>query len=184
MSDRDTPGLIVIVGFMGSGKTTVARRLAHLLNGRAIDLDELITERTRRTPAEILAHSGEEEFRRIETETLSQVLGRESGDSQSRIVATGGGAWALQRNRDLINAHHGFTIWLDAPFELCWERIQASCEGRPLAREQHQARTLYDQRRPQYALSQVQMQVGAEKSNEEICAQIVAALRPGTDRTS
>lgn len=173
----DTARLIVIVGFMGSGKTTVARELARLLTCRSIDLDELITERERRSPGEIIEQSGEEEFRRIETETLSQVLNEESVDSPVRIIAPGGGAWTLQRNRDLINEHKGFTIWLDAPFELCWERIQASEKGRPLARDQREARILYQERRPQYAFAQLQLKVSTNKSTEKICVEIAEALR-------
>lgn len=172
-----TPQLIVILGFMGSGKTTVARELGHLLRCRAIDLDDLITERENHSPGEIIERNGENKFRRIETETLSQVMKDESGDSHPRIVALGGGTWMLQRNRDLINEHKGFTIWLDAPFELCWERIQASGGKRPLARDEHQARMLHGERRPQYALAGVQVQADINKSTEDICVEIVEALR-------
>ena len=58
---------IVIIGFMGSGKTTVGSELARLLNCRAVDLDSWITEREQRSPAEIIEQDGEAAFRRIET---------------------------------------------------------------------------------------------------------------------
>lgn len=171
------PRLVVIVGFMGSGKTTVARELARLLNCKAIDLDELISKREHRSPGEIIEQSGEAEFRRIETETLSQFLNDKSSDSEARVIALGGGTSTLQRNRDLINEHKGFTIWLDATFELCWERIQASGGGRPLARNEHRAKLLHAERRPLYALAEMQVEVTTDKSTEEICAEIAEALR-------
>jgi shikimate kinase len=170
-------GLVVIVGFMGAGKTTVARELARLLHGRAIDLDELISKHEHRSAGEIIEQSGEAEFRRIETETLSQFLNEESSDSQARVIALGGGTWTLQRNRDLIHEHKGFTIWLDAVFELCWERIQACGGERPLARDEHPARMLHAERRPQYALAEVHVEVTMNKSTEDICVEMAEALR-------
>ena len=149
------PKWIVILGFMGSGKTTVARELARALNCHAIDLDALISEREKRSPASILKQSGEDEFRRIETETLCHVLEEQSTGVATRIVALGGGAWTLQRNRDLISAHNGVTIWLDAPFELCWERIEAGGSARPLAPSRERAEKLYRERRPVYELANV-----------------------------
>ncbi|MBC8031512.1 MAG: AAA family ATPase [Pyrinomonadaceae bacterium] len=174
---HETRKLIVIIGFMGSGKTTVAREVARLLNCRAVDLDELISQRENLSPGEIIEQSGEDEFRRIETETLSQVMNEEFGDSHARIVALGGGTWTLQRNRDLINEHMGTTIWLDAPFDLCWQRIQTGGEGRPLARDEAQARMLYAQRRSQYALAELQLQIGRNQSLAETCVEIVETLR-------
>lgn len=168
---------VFIIGFMGSGKTTVARELARALNSRAIDLDELISEREKRSPGEIIEQSGEDEFRRIETELLCEVLLGEATGVTANIIALGGGAWTLQRNRDLITEHQGITIWLDVPFEVCWQRIQTSGEGRPLARDERQARMLYAERRPQYALAELQLPVDKDKGADEIYVDIVEALR-------
>lgn len=168
---------VFIIGFMGSGKTTVARELARALNCSAIDLDEVIAEHEKRSPGEIIEQSGEDEFRRIETEMLGEVLRQEPTGVTAHIIALGGGAWTLERNRDLITEHQGITIWLDAPFELCWERIQASGEGRPLARNERQARMLYAERKPQYALAQLQLQVGRNMSAVDSCVDIAEALR-------
>ncbi|HSK63973.1 MAG TPA: shikimate kinase [Pyrinomonadaceae bacterium] len=111
-------GPIVIVGFMGCGKTEVARKLALRLNLRMIDLDHEITRREGRTAAQLIVAEGEPAFRKIETDTLRDVL-----EARIAIVALGGGAWITEANRKLVDDHDGLSVWLDAPFELCWQRI-------------------------------------------------------------
>src|SRR6185295_16546850 len=144
---------IVITGFMGSGKTTVARALAHLLRRELVDLDQVIAEQEGRTAKEIIEQDGEDSFRQTETRILREVLEL----SLPGVVALGGGAWTLARNRTLIDEAGGITVWLDASFDLCWERIHTSGGGRPLARDEGQARSLYNERRPQYALAKLQV---------------------------
>ena len=121
---------IVIIGFMGTGKTTVAHQLGRKLNRLAVDLDELITRRESRGPSEIIEQDGESVFRRIEAQLLCEVL--EEGRVQ--IIAVGGGAWTIAANRQLIAERRAISVWLDADFELCWKRIEISREARPLAR--------------------------------------------------
>jgi shikimate kinase len=163
---------IIITGFMGSGKTTVVRELARELKCAAVDLDDLIAEQELRTPKEIIEQDGEDKFREVETQMLSAVL----VEGLSRVIGTGGGAWTLRRNRDLISEHSGLTVWLDAPFELCWERIQAG-GGRPLARGKEQGRKLYAERRTLYALAQLHVQVTAKKTADALSREIVEDLR-------
>jgi len=171
------PRLIFITGFMGAGKTTIARELARLLNYHVIDLDELISEREHRSPGEIIEQSGEDEFRRIEAEMLLQVLNEQTGDSTGSVIALGGGAWTLEKNRDLISQHDGVSIWLDAPFEVCWQRIQADGNRRPLARDEADARMLYAERKPQYALAQLHVLTDPNKSATDICVEIARVMR-------
>ena len=163
---------IIITGFMGSGKTTVAQALARTLNCRAIDLDQLITERAGQTPKEIIDQDGEPAFREIETRLLREVLEQDS----ARVIALGGGAWTLPGNRDLIAQHNGFTVWLDVAFEVCWQRITVAGGDRPLARSEEQARSLYEERRPVYELAALRLTVAAHKSVNESASAIAAAL--------
>lgn len=163
---------IIITGFMGSGKTTVARALAHILERELVDLDQVIAEQEGRTAREIIEQDGENSFREIETHSLREVLGR----SLPGVIALGGGAWTLDRNRNLIDHALGITVWLDVPFDLCWERIHTSGGGRPLARDEGQARMLYAERRPLYALAKLHVQV-EEKDTGNISAEIVQALK-------
>jgi len=124
-------GAIVITGFMGCGKTRVARELARRLDAMMVDLDDEITKRTGRSPAQLIDEDGETAFRAIESETLREVLGAR----EAKVIALGGGAWIQEANRQLADQHSCTTIWLDTPFETCWARIKnltkfAHSEGR------------------------------------------------------
>ena len=80
------------------------------------------------------------------------------------MIALGGGAWIQEVNRKLINREGCVTIWLDVPFEVCWARIEASGEDRPLGRTKDQAHMLYEQRRPIYQLANIHIKnVNADK---------------------
>jgi shikimate kinase len=151
---------IVIVGFMGSGKTEVARYLARALDKPMIDLDEAITSREGRSPARLIVEDGETSFRAIETKVLRELLETHS----SGVLALGGGAWIQKTNRDLIEQNHAVTVWLDAPFDLCWRRIVGSAQDRPLSRTIRQARELFLRRRPIYGLAQVRITVRSKES--------------------
>ncbi|HEV7842800.1 MAG TPA: shikimate kinase, partial [Pyrinomonadaceae bacterium] len=132
---------IVITGFMAAGKTSVAQALARRLDCRIIDLDYLITERERRSVPALISDEGIEQFREAERRALGVVLEM----NRARVIALGGGAWTIEENRTLIAGHDCFTVWLDAPFELCWQRITGSEEVRPLAQDRESARRLYDE---------------------------------------
>ena len=144
---------IVITGFMGSGKTSVARELARRLNLTVVDLDERITEREGRSSAQLIIDEGEKAFRAIESEILRELLEKDTGS----VIALGGGAWIEDVNRNLINQHSCLSVWLDVPFEVCWSRIEASGDDRPLGRTREQAQALYTQRTPIYELASVRI---------------------------
>lgn len=163
---------IVIVGFMGSGKTTVANTLARQLGCDSMDLDAFITEREGRSPAEIIEQDGEAAFREIETRSLRDVLER----SDTRVIALGGGAWPIKANRALVAEHDCLSVWLDAPFELCWERIMSSGMARPLAPDRGVAQELYRERGALYELAVLHVDVFEEESADVKAAGIVRAL--------
>lgn len=133
-----------------------------------LDLDETINQNERRSPAEIIAADGEDHFRAIETQTLRDVL-----EGSARIIAVGGGAWTMAQNRKLIDDRGAFTVWLDAPFESCWNRIENGREARPLAPSRDLAKKLYDDRRAVYALADVRITVAADDSVEAIANRVV-----------
>src|SRR5215217_4570481 len=142
---------IVITGFIGCGKSVVARALAQHLNVSFVDLDESIAARTGRTSAQLITEDGEPAFRRIETDTLREVLHA----AEAGVIALGGGAWIEAANRELINQYGCSSVWLDVPFEVCWSRIECAGEDRPLGRTKSEAATLYERRRPVYQLATI-----------------------------
>ena len=153
---------------MGTGKTTVAHELGRKLNCLAVDLDELIARRESRTASEIIEQDGESEFRRIEAQLLFEAL----ENSRARVIAVGGGAWTIAANRQLIAGRGAFTVWLDADFELCWKRIEAGREVRPLARSREMAQQLYGERRPVYELADARVTVSESDSAAEIATKV------------
>lgn len=163
---------IIITGFMGAGKTSVAASLARQLNCPMIDLDAIIEQREGRSVPSLIKEAGEELFRATETFALRQVL----EENSARVIALGGGAWTLERNRVLIHEHGCLTIWLDASFELCWQRITRDKQARPLAGTRRSTRQLYDARRPLYELAALRVDVNAGRSAAKVAAEIIQAL--------
>jgi len=163
---------LIIVGFMGSGKTTIAREVARRLNCVVIDLDDFITTSTGRSPAEIIQQDGEPGFREVETRLLDEVLRQNS----TAIIAAGGGAWTIPENRRRISKVGAKTVWLDAPFELCWKRIQSNEEARPLAPSREAADQLYQNRRPVYGLADLRIAIADGESVDEVAARIVSLI--------
>jgi shikimate kinase len=163
---------VVITGFMGCGKSKVARALAQNLNLAMVDLDESITTRTGRTPAQFINEDGEHVFRVVESETLRHVLhSREAG-----VIALGGGAWIEAANRELINEYGCTSVWLDVPFDVCWARIETGGEDRPLGKTRSQAFALYELRRPVYRLANVHVSVGGDEDLDDLVATIKARI--------
>src|SRR5437868_9660426 len=160
----------VILGFMGCGKTTVATELARQLECKFIDLDSFITESQGRSPAEIIEQDSEPAFRQIESLSLTEVL----KNRDARVIALGGGTWTIPANRTLIALHDCLTVWLDAPFEVCWQRIIDSGKTvRPLAPNQQNAKARYAARRDDYALAERQISVNETDSAETIASQLL-----------
>ncbi len=150
---------LFLVGFMGAGKTTVARALGRRLGWRVEDIDELIEGRERCSVAELFATRGEPYFRAAEREVLRRLV-----PLRHAVVATGGGTYADADNRSLINAN-GVAIWLDLPFAIAVER--APSDGRrPLAADRSQFEALYRTR--QLAYQQAHLRLDAASPVEEL----------------
>ncbi|MEO6390792.1 MAG: shikimate kinase [Pyrinomonadaceae bacterium] len=160
---------IVIVGFMGAGKTTVARELARQLGCAMVDLDELVVLRSGHYVAEIIDMEGEERFRQIESAALRQTI----EEDREGVIALGGGTWTIPANREAIRAAAMLTVWLDTPFEICWERIRTSSDERPLARSETEARALFASRRVDYVLADIRIGDEAVSSLESTVAAIM-----------
>lgn len=160
---------IALTGFMGVGKSSVARHLANRLRCERIDLDTYIERHTGREIAEILRSDGEPAYRKIETDCLQHAL--VSGGCN--ILSLGGGTWTLEHNRTMIR-EAGFTsIWLEATFDHCWQNIRKSRKERPLAKNKDAALALFESRQSVYCLADWHFVVRADSSSYDVAAQIV-----------
>jgi shikimate kinase len=142
-----TPG-IYLTGFMGSGKTTIAKLLADRLGWEFLDLDQEIEAEQRITIPELFETRGEEYFRQLETEAIRKRVHKVRSGCPT-VMALGGGAFLRQENYELLSGH-GITVWLDCPLELARKRIEG-CSNRPLARDPKKFAELYEARKAGYA---------------------------------
>jgi shikimate kinase len=136
-------GPVAIVGYMGSGKSTIGRILARRLGWQLLDLDHQVSRMEGRSIPEIFIHEGEEHFRDLESEALRYAL---SGPRE-RVVACGGGVVLRPENRELLKGAP--TVFLEEDAEVLYGRTRTP--GRPLraaSREEFEAR--YRERLPLY----------------------------------
>ena len=172
------PAAVVLVGFMGAGKSSVGRALGQRLNWIFEDLDDRIERRQGDTVAEIFRAGGEKAFRRAERAALKEVL-EELADGPARIVALGGGAFVQKGNAALLKAARVPTIFLDASVEELWRRCQeqASKAGaqRPLLGSTERFCALYEARRNGYSKASLRIETGS-RSVEEIATEIARTL--------
>jgi len=140
------PSRIVLIGFMGCGKTSVGRALAALLGWRFVDLDGLIERRTGHSIAEIFRERGEAAFRE---EELAAAI--EASHDERTVVAAGGGAFAQTETRRILS-RDAATVFLECDLEVLLARIPADGR-RPLAGNRETMRRLYADREPAYRLA-------------------------------
>ena len=132
----------VLLGFMGAGKSTIARGL----NPDYIDMDALIEERLGMSIANFFAEKGEEAFRQVESEVLAELL------ETNQVVSTGGGVVVSQRNRDLLK-QNADNIYLKADFETLYQRIAADKDNRRplfLNNSKEELREIFQERQARY----------------------------------
>jgi shikimate kinase len=150
--------VVVLVGFMGAGKTSVGRILAGRLRWKFVDLDDRICEREARSVPEIFRDSGEDYFRRVETDCLRELL----EEKEKRVViALGGGAYVQARNVQLLAAAGVPVIFLDADPDELYRRCLPHAPTRPLLADENQFRQLYEARREGYMKAGVRIDTTA-----------------------
>jgi len=121
------PRVVVLVGMMGSGKTTVGRRVAAKLGYKFIDTDDLVVARAGKSVREVFEHDGEAMFRAHEAQALAEAL----ATSVDAVVAAAGGSVLSAENRMLLRNSSAVVLWLDADVPSLTERTARS-PHRPL----------------------------------------------------
>lgn len=164
---------MVLVGFMGAGKSSVGAALSSRLGWPFEDLDQRIQTREQRSIEHIFRESGEVVFRQLEHAALRSML-QELGSS-AKVLALGGGAFAQANNAALLDQAGITTIFLDAPVEELFRRCQEQPLDRPLRKDLGEFRRLHDSRRPCYLKAAVRIET-AGKNVDEVAAEAIASL--------
>jgi shikimate kinase len=160
--NRQRRKIIYLLGFMGSGKSTVGQLLATTLGWPFIDLDTVIEAGQGLSIRVIFENSGEPFFRQIEHVAL-----REASKTEPAVIALGGGTFAQISNVDFIRDMGGATVWLDCPPQV----LRSRCEGmenRPLFRDVESFTRLLVERLPFYRLADFRVSVDGLKPAEVV----------------
>ncbi|MEO0636619.1 MAG: shikimate kinase [Pseudomonadota bacterium] len=180
MSGESTPAMvrerlgsrsIVLVGLMGSGKSSVGRRLAVRLGMEFRDADTEIEEAAGMSVADIFQLHGEAEFRAGETRVIARLL-----NEKPMVLATGGGAWMAKDTRDAV-AQSGVSVWLDAELDVLMERVSRRSH-RPLLQNDDPRGTmarLLGERNPVYAHADARV-LSRDVPHETVVDEIVQGL--------
>lgn len=161
---------VLLVGFMGAGKSVCGRMLARRLGRCFIETDDMIVSREGRSIPEIFRERGEEAFRRLEAETL-EALRLKSGD----VIATGGGLPCREGRMEALRAL-GTVVWLRGDLPALLERA-GRIGGRPmLERSPAEVEALYRAREPYYARAHITIDT-AGLGVDQVVSRVLAALR-------
>ena len=169
---------IFLIGFMGTGKSTVASYYSKMYGTKIVEMDELLASRVGMSIKEIFAEKGEEYFRNLETEFLKGL-----GSQSDRIVSCGGGAVLRKENVKLMK-EQGSVVWLTASAGEVLKRVKDD-EERPLlkGRKNIEAiRELMEERYPRYEAAADIVVDTDGKSAEEICIEIKERIKRVKER--
>ncbi len=162
---------LYLIGMMGSGKSTVGRILAERLAYQFFDSDQLIERVSKKSIAEIFDADGEETFRTLETQVLSQLA-----PYTRLVISTGGGAVLKSENWSYL--HHGIVVWFDVPPETLLARVSQDPTPRPLIQQADPLQTLETilQERQRYYL-QADVRVDADAPAQEVAQRTLDSIK-------
>lgn len=168
---------LALVGFMGTGKTSVGRLVASQLRFRFLDTDDLIEQRAGQQISEIFQHQGEPAFRALERDIVSELA-----KAEKSVISTGGGLVVNPANMDSLK-EHALVVCLWATPETIYERTRYASH-RPLLQQADpmtRIRNLLTEREPYYRAADVLMSV-EHRSLQEIVAHVVHEFRSALQR--
>ena len=166
--------IIFLVGFMGCGKSTIGRRIARRLGYGFVDTDSVVEDKAGKRITDIFAGSGEDEFRRLETEAIEELP-----EGEDIVVATGGGLPCFGDNLGLMKSK-GLLVYFKMRHEMLFGRLKGGRERRPKlagvddARHMEYVRETLAQREPYYA--QASMVIDCNGVSDEYIASHISRL--------
>ena len=170
---------IVLMGFMGAGKSTIGALLGQRLGWRFLDADHVLEARAGLTIAQIFALHGEPEFRRMEADVIRELL-----QEEELVLAMGGGAIETASTRELLHRSRGTClVFLDAPLATLVERCESQPDAavRPILNDRERLEVRWKARLPLY--QQAHLTVGtSELTPNMVTEEIVAKLYPPVGR--
>lgn len=165
---------IILIGFMGVGKGTIAREVVKYSEYMAIDTDDLIESMENTSVKKIFEHEGEEYFRSLEKKISSWL----ESSVQNTLISTGGGFFKQPNLKNI-----GTVVFLDSEFDKILKRIKShpnaarKLKKRPLLKDIKKARKLYEERRPQYtAIADIVVDV-TDKSALECAKELLQKVK-------
>ncbi len=164
---------VLLVGFMGSGKTTTGRLLASRLGWAFADLDEVIEERTGKTIPELFRVQGEAAFRAVEEEVGAELL------KEERIVLASGGGWPCRAGRIESAGPETLSVWLKVEADTAIRRVRHEGGGRPLLEvpdPEEAARNLMTKRAGYYGQADLHLETET-RTPPELAEHILRVLR-------
>lgn len=120
------PSVIILIGFMGAGKTSTGKDLAKSLKFDFLDTDHWIEEKNNKRISQIFKEEGESFFRLEEKEAIERIR-----NHRRLVISIGGGLWMDEKNREQLLSF-GWCVWLQVSPEMAWKRVQLNLEQRPL----------------------------------------------------
>jgi len=168
---------VVLIGYMGSGKSVIAKNIANKLEISAVELDELIEKKCEMSIAEIFNFKGELFFRKQEHQLFVDLL----KDKKDLILSTGGGTPCYFNNHELLNSENVISIYLKASIDTLFERLISEKTNRPLIAnlpnnqiKEFIAKHLFDR---SFYYNQATIKVNVDgKSVEEIAFEVMKSL--------
>lgn len=124
---------VVLVGYMGSGKSVLAKKLAEKLNVSCLEMDDLIEKKTKMSIKNIFSEKGELYFRKIE----HQLFAEKMKSDEIFVLSTGGGTPCYFNNHELLKEDNCFSIYLQASVNTLYSRLNHQKESRPLLTQFH-----------------------------------------------
>ena len=174
---------IFLIGFSGSGKSTIGKLLAKKLHCGFADIDKLIESKSRKTIPDIFKSEGEKTFRKLESAAIKNLFAKNK-QAKPRVIALGGGAFQSRATR-LLLAENGISVWLKCSISEIYKRLRKHSDRPKLtgkkeslsARRQKQTiRKLMFKRKDNYARADVRV-ITSDKTASRVALEIISKLR-------